>query len=79
LFDVNDVKTECHQPVRDVLGRGILWEVTYHRLYGFFILREKGEVGQVAAVEIGLDGLEIRHASRDDSCSVCPVIEVSSL
>jgi hypothetical protein len=76
--DVNNVKAEGHQPVRDVLSRGILREVAYHRLYGFFVFGEIGEVGQ-AVLEIGFDGLEIRHASRNDSCSVSCVTELEIL
>jgi hypothetical protein len=79
LFDANNVKAKAHQPVRDVLGRGIVWEVAYHCLQGFFILWEKGEVGQVVIVEVGLDGLEICHDSRDDSSSVSCVTELEIL
>jgi hypothetical protein len=38
---------------------------------------EESEVGEVLAVEIGFDGLEIRHASRDDSSSVSCVTELA--
>jgi hypothetical protein len=38
---------------------------------------EEGVVGQVLAVEVGFDGLEIRHASHDDSCSVSYATELT--
>jgi hypothetical protein len=50
--------------------------VAYHRLYGFFGFRGKGEIGQVFAVEVGFHGLEIRHASRDNSGSVSCATEL---
>jgi hypothetical protein len=37
------------------------------RFFGFWV---EGVIGQVMVVEVGFDGLEIRHASHDDSCSV---------
>jgi hypothetical protein len=49
--------------------------VAYRRFYGLFGFGE-GVVGQVLAVEVGFDGLEIRHASRDDSCSVSCATEL---
>jgi hypothetical protein len=50
--------------------------VAYHRLYGFFGFSEKGEIRQVFAVEVGFHGLEIRHASRDNSGSVSCATEL---
>jgi hypothetical protein len=44
--------------------------VAYHRIYGLFEFGKEGVVGQVLAVEMGFDGMEIRHASRDESSSV---------
>jgi hypothetical protein len=44
--------------------------VAYHSRYDLYGFREEGVVGEVSAVEVGSDGLEIRHASRGDSCSV---------
>jgi hypothetical protein len=44
--------------------------------YGLFGFGEEGIVGQVLAVEVGVDGLEIRHSSRDDSCSVSCATEL---
>jgi hypothetical protein len=63
------VKGEAHQPVGNIFRRGGVREVAYHRLYGFFGFGEKGEVGQVLAIEVGFLGLEIRHAPRDNSGS----------
>jgi hypothetical protein len=53
--------------------------VAYHSLYGFFVFGEKVEVGQAVVFKVGFDGLEIRHASRDDSCSVSGVTELEVL
>jgi hypothetical protein len=50
--------------------------VAYHCLYGLFGFGEEGLVGQVLAVEVRFDGLEIRYASRDDSCSVSCATEL---
>jgi hypothetical protein len=50
--------------------------VAYHRIYGLFGFGEEGIVGQVLAVEVGFDGLEIRHASPDDSFSVSCATEL---
>jgi hypothetical protein len=41
-----------------------------------FGLGEEGVVGEVLAVEVGFAGLEIRHASRDDSGSVSCATEL---
>jgi hypothetical protein len=49
--------------------------MAYHRLYGLFGFGG-GVLGQVLAVEVRFDGLEIRHASHDDSCSVSCVREL---
>jgi hypothetical protein len=76
LFDANNIKAKAHQPVRDIFGRGVVRDVEYHRLYGFFIFGEEREVGQVLSLEIGYDGLEICHASRDNSDSVSCVTEL---
>jgi hypothetical protein len=40
------------------------------QLYGLYKFWEEGVLLKVLSVEVGFDGLEIRHASRDDSCSV---------
>jgi hypothetical protein len=50
--------------------------VAYHHLHGFFGFGEEGVIGQVMGVEVGFDGLEIRHASRDDSGSVSGEMEL---
>jgi hypothetical protein len=50
--------------------------VAYHRLYGLFGFGEEGVVGQISDVEVGFGGLEIRHASRDDSCFVSCATEL---
>jgi hypothetical protein len=70
LLDANHVKAEAHQLGGNIFRRGDVRKVAYHRLYGFFGFREKGEIGQVFAVEVGFHGLEIRHASRDNLGSV---------
>jgi hypothetical protein len=49
--------------------------VAYHRLYGLFGFGE-GVVRQILAVEVGFDGLEIYHASPDDSCPVSFAMEL---
>jgi hypothetical protein len=43
------------------------------------MFREIGEVGQAVVLKIGFDGLEVRHASRDDSCSVSCFTELEIL
>jgi hypothetical protein len=50
--------------------------VAYHRLHRFFGFGVEGVVGQVVGVEVGFDGLEIRHASRADSGSVSGATEL---
>jgi hypothetical protein len=54
-----------------------VWQVAYNhrRFFGFWIERA---IGQVIGVEVGFDGLEICHASRDDSRSVSSVTELKS-
>jgi hypothetical protein len=47
----------------------------YHRLYELFRFGE-GVVGQVLVAEVGFDGSEIHHASRDDSCPVSCATEL---
>jgi hypothetical protein len=50
--------------------------VAYHTLHELFGFGEEGVLGQALAVEVGFDGLEIRHASRVDSCSVSCATEL---
>jgi hypothetical protein len=76
LLYANHVKAEAHQPVGSIFRRGGVREVTYHRLYGFFGFREKGEIGKVFAIEVGFHGLVIRHASRDNSGSISCATEL---
>jgi hypothetical protein len=52
-----------------------VWQVAYHRLHGFFGFGTERVLGQVIGVEVGSDGLEIRHASRDISGSVSSATE----
>jgi hypothetical protein len=47
-----------------------VWHVAYHRLHRFLGFGIERVTGQVIGVEVRFDGLEIRHASRDDSGSV---------
>jgi hypothetical protein len=76
LLYANYVKAEAHLPVGFIFRRGGVREVSYHRLYGFLGFGEKGEIGQVFAVEVGFYGLKIRHASRDNSGSVSCATEL---
>jgi hypothetical protein len=50
------------------------WRIT--SLMGFSDFGDEGVVGQVWAVKVGFHGLEIRHAARDDSCSVSCATEL---
>jgi hypothetical protein len=52
--------------------------VGYHPLYGLFEFWEEGVVWQVLAVEVGFEGLEIHHASRDNCCSVSCATELEN-
>jgi hypothetical protein len=69
LLDVNDVKTEARQPIRYVFCSGVSWPVAYHSLRRFYGFRIEPIIGS-------FDGLEIRHASRDDSGSVSSATEL---
>jgi hypothetical protein len=53
-----------------------VWQVAYHRLHRFFGFGVVGVIGQVMGVEVGFDGLEIRHASCDDSGSISGATEL---
>jgi hypothetical protein len=53
-----------------------VWQVAYHRLHGFFRFGIEPVIGQVIGAEVGFDGLEIRHASRDDSGFVSGATEL---
>jgi hypothetical protein len=53
-----------------------VWKVAYHGLRWFFGFGVQRVIGQVTGVEVGFDGLEIRHASRDDSASFSSVTEL---
>jgi hypothetical protein len=48
-------------------GGGVVWQVAHHRLHWLFGFGEELVIGQVIGVEVGFDGLEIRHASCGDS------------
>jgi hypothetical protein len=50
--------------------------VAYHRLHGYFGFGVESVIGQVIGVEVGFDGLEIHHASRDNSGSVPSATEL---
>jgi hypothetical protein len=50
--------------------------VAYHRLHRSFRFRVERVIGQVIGVEMGYDGLEIRHVSRDDFGSVSSATEL---
>jgi hypothetical protein len=52
-----------------------VWQVAYHCLHRFFRFGIERVIGQVNGVEVGFDGMEIRHASRDDSCSFSSATE----
>jgi hypothetical protein len=54
-----------------------LWQVAYHRLHRFFGFGVEGVLGLVIGVEVGFDGLEIRHASPDDAGSVSGATELN--
>jgi hypothetical protein len=58
------------------LLQGVVWQVAYHRLHGVFGFGIERAIGQVMGVEVGFDGLQIRHAPRDDSCSVSSATEL---
>jgi hypothetical protein len=45
-------------------------------LHGFFGFGVERVIGQVTGIEMGFDGLEIRHASRDGSGSVSSATEL---
>jgi hypothetical protein len=36
LLDTDNVEAEAHQPIPNIVCRGVLWEVVFHRLYGPF-------------------------------------------
>jgi hypothetical protein len=60
----------------EISSAGVLcgrWRITV--FVGFTDLGKK-VVGEVLAIEVGFDGLEIRHASRDDSCSISCAMEL---
>jgi hypothetical protein len=68
VADANNVKTEAYQCVRYVFCKRVLYQMAYHRLHRlsrFWIERVTGQV--VVGVEVGFDGLEIRHDSRSVS------------
>jgi hypothetical protein len=45
-------------------------------LFRFFEVRIERAIGEVIGVEVGFEGLEMRHASRDDSGSVSSATEL---
>jgi hypothetical protein len=53
------------------------WRIT--AFVGFFKCGVERVIGQVIGVEVGFDGLEIRHPSRDDSSSVSSATELKVL
>jgi hypothetical protein len=54
-----------------------VWQVADHLLQFFFFgFGIERVLGQVIGVEVGFDGLKIRHASRDDSGSVPSATEL---
>jgi hypothetical protein len=56
LLDVNNVEAKAHQPVTNVLCRGVDWQVSDYRLYGFLGLGVEGKEGEVTSFEVGFDG-----------------------
>jgi hypothetical protein len=76
LLDSNNVKKETHQPVRYGFCRGVMWQVAYHHLHGFFGFGVEHVIVQVISVEAGFDRFEIRHSSRDDSGSISSAMEL---
>jgi hypothetical protein len=56
-----------------------VWQVEYYRLHGVFGFGIKPVIGQVIGVELRFGGLEIFHASRDDSGSVSSATELKVL
>jgi hypothetical protein len=48
----------------------------YYCLHVFFGFGIERVIGEVIGVEVGFDGLEIRHTSRDDSGSVASTTEL---
>jgi hypothetical protein len=55
-----------------------VWQVAYYRLCGFLGFGIERVIGQVIGVEVGFDGLEICHTSRDDSGSVSSALELKA-
>jgi hypothetical protein len=54
-----------------------VWQVAYHLLHKFFGFDIERVTGQFSGIEVGFDGLEIRHAPRDDSGSVASATELN--
>jgi hypothetical protein len=60
----------------DVFCTGVVWQVAYHCLHGFFGFGVEHVIGQVIGVKMGFDRLEIRHTSPDASGSVSSAMEL---
>jgi hypothetical protein len=56
LFDFNNVESKPHQPVTNVFCGGVDWQVSDHRLYGFFSLGVEGKEGVVISFEVRFYG-----------------------
>jgi hypothetical protein len=46
LSDANDIKTQTHQTVRNVLSWSVLWKVKKYSFDGFFLFAEEGKIGK---------------------------------